>query len=52
MQRTFFRTAAMWLAARLYAMEHDGARQAEQLGALLGELDAAAEMRIIVREAK
>jgi len=48
----FFRTAAMWLSARLYLMERDtnGTKDTESIGALIGELDAACELRIMVRE--
>lgn len=47
LQREFFRTAALWLDARLRLTE-----AGECDGASLGEIDARAELYLICREAK
>jgi len=48
-----YRTIAMWLAARRYLVQFPMAPLTERQGALMGELDAGAEIwRILKEESK
>lgn len=47
MEREFFRAAAMWLEARLRALEGE---ESFPGGAIIGELDAGAECAMILEE--